>query len=165
MRRRLVSDQNVTLTSFPGGPSRPGGPVAPGSPCNSAKRTEVSAQGQRQTSNTTLSSVGFVQHRTELSENFFKANKSLVHHTCHAAYKNSSEASSASDAQGSVLLSSRTFATVKNPQTRQKDIHFCIPRPTPRCFFAPYCSEQRDQLFLTDLNFGFYDPQATTAEG
>lgn len=36
-------------------------------------------------------------------------NKSLVHHTWHTAFKNNSEASSDSDAQGSTLFSSRIF--------------------------------------------------------
>lgn len=55
--------------------------------------------------------MGFLQCVTELSENFFKAHKSLVHLIWHAAYKNNSETSPVSDAQDIALLSSKLFAT------------------------------------------------------
>lgn len=72
-----MAAQNSTLTSFPGGPSRPAGPVAPGSPCNSAKKKGISAQGQWQASNTSASGMGFLQYRTELSDDFLKPLRAL----------------------------------------------------------------------------------------
>lgn len=87
------------------------------------KTEERSAQGQIQTSITPVSDLGFLQCVTELRENFFKASKSLVLLIWHAAYKNNSETSPLSDAQGSALLSSKLFATATAGTENHQHIH------------------------------------------